>query len=608
MAIRFPSFRYLASQAKRSAARFYLPLAIALLGTYMGLLLVDTKTAEPLFRVLLTCLLGLPLSVGCVLFAERSDRPIAKWLMPAIPIVFMFLYWMWLAPSSFEHNLQKVITFFVLAVVMHLWVAIAPYITHNERIGFWQYNESLFTRMLLSLVFSATMYAGLAVALSACRILFKIDIKGETFGRLFIVVIGMFNTWFFLAGMPDDFRETNNATPFPGALKIFTQYILIPIVSLYMIILYAYGIQIISMWSLPKGWVSTLIFCYSVVGILAILLVYPLRDEEENAWVRLFSRLFFRASLPLLVLLYTAIWTRVRHYGITESRYYLVLLGLWLGFISLYFIISRQKNIRTIPVSLAVIGILSLAGPWNAFSFSASSQYQRLERLLAKYDIHPNTGKQHPTKVGYTDAQEIRSIISFFVERDNITRIQPFYAGNLHQLQRDIIKKYPDQRTRSWETDNDLKDSLFSTLCSNSPEETGIPLPNQLYFTLGIAEGYDISGYRRVYDMSLSSYQNEQWIQDGADSLLFRLQQDRTTAFIIISGHGKTIDSLPMAALLKGLSAKGSHAQLSEQDMTLTGPAPRYTRFVFNTIYMRSPFDSSSNSLVNETRAYVLLK
>src|SRR5690606_24507962 len=136
--------------------------------------------------------------------------------------------------------------------------------------------------------------------------------------------------------------KLNHVNTFPKGLKIFVQYILIPLAIIYLLILYAYSAKILVEWNLPNGWVSMLILWYAVFGILAILLAYPLRDDTDNPWVRLYSRFFFVGLLPLILLLFIAVGVRIGDYGVTELRYYVVLLGIWLMMMALYFIFSKH--------------------------------------------------------------------------------------------------------------------------------------------------------------------------------------------------------------------------------------------------------------------------
>src|SRR5690606_19950461 len=183
------------------------------------------------------------------------------------------------------------------------------------------------------------------------------------YGQLFVLIAVGFNTLFFLAGVPAAFDATPSAEPYPKGLKIFTQYVLIPLMTIYLAILLVYEIKILVEWEMPKGIVATLILGYAVFGMLSLLLIWPTRGDDGNRWVRLFSRSFYLTMLPLIVLLALAVYQRVSHYGFTEERYILMVLTIWLAAITAYFLSSQKDDIRLIPVSLAALALLSTFGP-----------------------------------------------------------------------------------------------------------------------------------------------------------------------------------------------------------------------------------------------------
>ena len=79
-----------------------------------------------------------------------------------------------------------------------------PYLAVSEPNGFWQYNRSLFLRFCLAALYSGVLYVGLVVALFAINQLFKAQIASVVYARLWLTISFVFNTWFFLAGVPRD--------------------------------------------------------------------------------------------------------------------------------------------------------------------------------------------------------------------------------------------------------------------------------------------------------------------------------------------------------------------------------------------------------------------
>ncbi len=582
--MRLPSFKTVTQSATNTLFRFPIPLVIAFVGTALAIHMVEYENdiADWTVRLLFTCFIGLPCMLGCALFAERSSGKLQKLGITVIGLLLVFVYWLWYAPDKNFDEEKLFIVFSVLNICMHLWVAVAAYIGRRERVGFWRFNEELFIRIILSVLFSGVLFAGLAIAIVSMDELFKLDINSKVYAKLYFLIIGVFNTWFFLAGVPKNYEELRNEIVFPKWLKVFTQYILIPLTILYLLILYAYGFKIVIEWSLPKGWVSMLVMCYSLVGVLATLLVYPLRDSTDNAWVKLFARFFFIAIMPLVILLFVAIGARVSEYGITEPRYYLLMLGSWLAFIAIYFTVSKQKSIKLIPVSLLILGLLSLAGPWSAFSVSGNSQKNRLKEIFVKYEMLETgkTIKASKEKVKEEDAVEIEEIINYMVHNGYLREIDDMFGQNIPALAENMYKKY-DSR---WNARAELKDSILSLAYIDNKAIKS----NYVYLNVFAETSmYDVSGYAKAYSVenwyprSNRSGNQKQVIDEEAN---LSMQYDDDNKTILFLKDEEEIAKIKMTDLVEKLVKKGDAKKLPVDELTLTSEGKLKVKMVIHNI------------------------
>jgi hypothetical protein len=366
--------------------------------------------------------LALALILALDLISERNQYSLKKkWLLRLGGLLISILLYFSLDPTNYSADLYRI---FLLAFAFHLLVAFAPFIGQEKVNGFWQFNKALFLRFLTSALYSAVLYAGLAMALVAIDGLFKADIKWQTYMTLFAVISAGFNTTFFLAGIPTDYKLLEEDHSYPKGLKIFAQFVLIPLVTIYLAILLVYEIKIAVLWELPKGLVSSLILGYAVFGILSLLLVYPVKETAGNSWIKLFSRFFYVMMIPLVVLLLLAVWKRVGHYGVTESRYILTALALWLAGITIYFLFSKKQNIKVIPISLCIISLLATYGPQSAFSLSKYSQLSRLKQIM-------NSKKKD-------DIKEKPAVIRYLVYTHGLKTLQPFTKKDLSKIEEKI--------------------------------------------------------------------------------------------------------------------------------------------------------------------------
>ena len=412
--MKFPSLSQLQNDAVTAINRFPLSLVSAGFGSFLFIYLIEIDQFQQnleLVNLLLTFALGIPLFFCVDIYSEKKKlKPTHQkigWVIALIFLIIIFLSFP--RENTFTTTRVPYIRYLVYNLTTHLLVAFVGYLKEKEDHAFWKFNESLFLRIALGALYSIVLYTGISLALGAIHLLFSLKIEPETYFQIFILVMGLFNTWFFLAGIPKNQEKIISPESYPKGLKVFTQFILIPLLLVYLTILYFYGGKIILTWDWPKGIVSYMIIAISVLGIFTYLLLFPIRDLKESSWIKTFYRAFYFLLFPLIVLLFLAIGIRVQEYGLTVNRYIILLMGIWLTFIALYFIFGKAK-IKTIPISLAAFMIFGAFGPWSMFNLSEYNQLDRLENILQEENILRDGKIQREVKWEVTEVNKFEAI------------------------------------------------------------------------------------------------------------------------------------------------------------------------------------------------------
>jgi hypothetical protein len=436
------SLQTLSTSAAQTFRRFPLPIFFAVAATVsMNYFIHHEPTGNalhPALRLSMVLYFSMLWTISVSLFTERFVvKPWAKWCLWSTSIVFAGLYYLTL--PAFQNGVTG-IRFALLAVALHLLVAFAPFLSLRDMNGLWQFNKTLFIRILLSGVYSGVLYGGLALAILAVDKLFEVRINEKFYMDLWLTIAGIFNTWFFLSGVPANISSLERATDYPKGLKIFTLYVLIPLIAVYLVILYTYAGKIVVTSDWPVGWVANLVIAFSIFGILSFLLIYPLRNDASNAWVKFYSRLFYFLLAPLIVLLYVSIFKRIDMYGFTVERYLVVLLAVWLSFVAVFFILTSGKQIWVIPLSLCAFVMAATFGPWGSFAVSYRSQIHELTTLLDRNQVTVN-GKVDTTRVHDVKADDygrIESIVRYINGMHGPKQLQYLFDQNVDSV---IAKK-----------------------------------------------------------------------------------------------------------------------------------------------------------------------
>lgn len=380
-----PSLPQLLKESEKVWSRFPFVLGIASAMSIFVMLLNhdafgkhDDKTVV---RILLAAVILIPLGIGIQIRQEVQKTGLLSTLI---------LYVGSLALSGFlflitDDNMgdAKLLQYFLCISAAHLLACSLPFLGTNFETGFWQYNRILLTRILLSAFYTAFLFIGLILALLALQHLLGINVKDTLYADTGILLSGIFNTWFFLAGIPHNWIELNEDTQYPKGLRIFSEYVLIPLVCVYLLILYLYAGKTIINQEWPLTWMGYLVMGFSVSGILALLLVWPIRKNKENTWIYLFNKWYLIALIPLSILLLITIGRQIHQYGITPNRYVLAMLTLWVFILASGYSIRGFNKILLVPMSLTIVCLFAaLGGPLNLISVSIRNQQNRMETIL----------------------------------------------------------------------------------------------------------------------------------------------------------------------------------------------------------------------------------
>jgi hypothetical protein len=560
VSLRLPSLGDVAAAAQRAARRFPLVLAAGVVTAIAGILLIDSSgDDEAMLRLLAAASPGLALNFGLTVFAERRARSRAMyWLIAASGVAILVAFW-YAWPTWSEP--VRIMRYAQLSAGAHLFVAFAPFIGHTEPNAFWQYNRILFLRFLAAGLYAAVLWIGLSVALLALDKLLGVPVPEEGYGRLWMVLTFVFNPWFFVAGIPEDFGSLERLTDYPRGLRAFTQYVLVPIVAIYLVILTLYLGKVVVTREWPSGWIGYLVSGVAAVGILSWLLVRPLEERAEHAWVKTFTRGFYIALMPAIVMLWLAIWKRVEQYGITERRYFLIILSLWLAGIAVYYTISRSRNIKVIPATLCALAVLGFAGPWSAYSVSRANQTQRLASVLERNGLLAN-GELRPAvrAVPDSDAKAIRAGLRYLIEthgRRSVdrwigeslrTRVSAIRGGNVGSAELATV-------------------AIMRALDMPPPEPSYRGTAGMFRYSVRRRNpSVDISGYRYAIQLTGSNWRDSVVV---ADNVVLRGSADSTALFV--TRRGTTVLDISLVQLIDSLLPfeSGRANQVPERLMTI---------------------------------------
>ena len=167
-------------------------------------------------------------------------------------------------------------------------------------------------------------------------------------------------------------------------------YVIMPAVLIYTVILYLYAAKITVMWELPKGGIAYMVFAFTIITVAVGAIQYTLERRLYNKYFKYFSFI----AIPALILFWTGVVRRIGEYGLSEPRVYLVVCGAIMT-LTLALLPSRRAGRY---VNVAIISfVLFAAVAWIPFlsadKLAMDSQCRRIRMAAAEANVLSEDGK-----------------------------------------------------------------------------------------------------------------------------------------------------------------------------------------------------------------------
>lgn len=558
--MKFPSLTDITDKAQNAFKRFPITLIWVILGSFFYIFLLEENSSVLLKKysgLLLTLLLGVSWLIGMQFFLEQLKNP-KKWIGLKLFVLVLLFFFYWHMPDLGHSDVDPTyyIRFFLYFIAGHLFVFFAPFAVEWNKEAYWNYLKSVAYAIIRSAFFSGVLYLGLVLALLAVDALFNIDIKGERYGQLFVFCFGIVNTWIYLSDFPKEILE-NRAIAFNKALEVFVKYILIPLVLLYILILYAYGLKILMQWELPEGWVSYLVTALALLGFLVQIIINPVQKSIKSWVINHFYPWFYILLLPLILLLFVAIFRRIGDYGFTENRYFVMVSAFWILGMAIYLLLDQKKRLKVLPISLFILAILASFGFWGAFSISKNSQVGEFQRVYKDVGAKDNMAS-------FKEYEQLKSILSYLNDRDALSHLDDITgpAISIQGIHRDTSNGKLE--TYSWLNTQKILDSLGITLNPEDLKHDDAYGNYYNYYGQGnTGRSLDIADYSSFAPLEIHSNSPDS-IPLGSYYIKYRSKSSKLTLHGI--EDGKAFLEIPLGPKLEELTQYGKNLHSIDSD------------------------------------------
>ncbi len=382
-------FNNLTSDIALTFRRFPLPIILLALATIISIGIINEYlvSKDDFWELLALGLFsGTIFAIAGRLFNESRTNNIIAIIILEIIVPFFVILAMQI--KSFTWFLP-----YFLPIIGVFWLSISAFTKIGEKEErqeiqdrFWILNHRAIVSAIIAFVGFLLISFGLFAIERAVAILFGLDIS-EIFYQYLLPIAGLFLAplyWLSTIAPLDKIsaKELENPDFLSKSIGFLGQFLFVPFLIAYALILLAYSAQIIVTQTMPVGVLGWMVLGFSITGAIAWLLVYP-SFMREKFMVRLFRFSWFWLTIIPLILLAVALYIRIDAYGLTFLRILLMAGGVWAFLLAVAFLSRKFADIRLMPALAGLLFLILSIGPFNAVYAPLLNQAARLDSAIS---------------------------------------------------------------------------------------------------------------------------------------------------------------------------------------------------------------------------------
>ena len=435
---------------KKAIERFPLTVFCSVVVFILSVYLVENPELKnenllnELHKMVILLGMSIPLTLALELAREKYLSGKNRWVIRSvnalITLVFIIFYrFYYLSGKNSSSTLDSLEQLMATGIIFFLCFLLVPVIGKKDEEE--KYFQSVIVDKTVTILFSVVLFLGLIAVFATIDGLSLIKLDSNIYIETWLFVVFVFSVIFFLSKLKKVDESLENYE-IHKIFKFLIYFIVIPLITTYTGILYVYFGKMLITRSWPQGLVSHLILWYTIFSLFIMIMVTPMAKKDSVA--RIFKKYFPFASLPLLVLSIVSISKRISQYGVTPSRYFVVLLAMWLIFCMVSSIFKARLSV--ILISLITVVYISVFTPVNNRRITLMSQNKRFEKILVKHGLLKDGKLVKKPELAKEKKYEVTDVLNYILgindRRNDIENLKPFgKAGGKPYKDREEFEK-----------------------------------------------------------------------------------------------------------------------------------------------------------------------
>ena len=363
----------------------------------------------------------------------------AAWLVLSIVLTFGIT----VEISTLTYTSQAY--YFVVSIVLVYITAtfgifIAPFWKDKDENAFWIFLFKNLKALVVGALIAALLLASVEALVFCFGALFEHEFNEKVYLYIVYFCASVVFPILYFSGIPA-IEDCHNETPALNKFATSTiKFLFVPVLSLAILLFYAYIVKFIVLWDMPQGMVSYFVSGFMLYMLALVTVLYPARLSPGSTFEKKLLKIFPAACIPLVAMMSVGLVRRISDYGISPGRIYVVGINIFFYIIIAVFLIDKIKcKSRCIAVIFCALLFVFTDTPLNAFNISqrvwiGSIKAALVEQGYTEFPLNDKDTREFLQKLKDKDDKNAKLVITRLVSIGDLPLKDPTYYSLANYL------------------------------------------------------------------------------------------------------------------------------------------------------------------------------
>ena len=337
-------------------------------------------------------------------------------------------------------NYYLVATASFIYITATFGIFIAPFWKDKDENAFWIFLFRNLKALVVGALIAALLLASVEALVFCFGALFEHEFNEKVYLYIVYFCASVVFPILYFSGIPA-IEDCHSETPALNKFATSTiKFLFVPVLSLAILLFYAYIVKFIVLWDMPQGMVSYFVSGFMLYMLALVTVLYPARLSPGSTFEKKLLKIFPTACIPLVAMMSVGLVRRISDYGISPWRLYVVGINIFFYIIIAVFLIDKIKcKSHCIAVIFCALLFVFTDTPLNAFNISqrvwiGSIKAALVEQGYTEFPLNDKDTREFLQKLKDKDDKNAKLVITRLVSIGDSPLKDPTYYSLANYL------------------------------------------------------------------------------------------------------------------------------------------------------------------------------